>query len=684
MKLKSAFSLMLCFFLLCSPVLAQTESEQMQAALTKAKTILTVPEDYTEFSYQSETDTDGTVYWYFHWSGDKKGNMEATLSEDGFLVSYYSWIYSESYDDSIADYTYQEAKEIALRFLEKVNPELFPNLREITPDGENRNSRTQRFLFGEYIGDVPVYQNTVSVTVDRYHGTVRNYVGAKKTKDVAEIGEILTKEAAKEAYIKEIGVQLEYRLYYDYKEKEYKVFPAYRLKDTSGKSVDAVTGQVVEPYFPDSYLFRVYGGGDMMEDAATKNESAGVQFTPAEMEALSNLEGVYEKEEALKIATSKVPALKKYSLSTASLQRDYRDETKIYWQFRLKKEEAGSAYVCLDAKSAQLISFSVPVDTYENNSFTREDAKKIAEVFLKKEASDVFSKTMYTEEEISYVPLKNDDATEDYYWLTYRRTENGIPVNGEGLSVRVDAKTKQVGAFERTYSDGITFSDISGCMSEEEIFETMGQKMKFALTYLPTKAEHIPAYTFLRADSRMFDPFTGKVLNYDGTEQKENILPDYTDIQGHWAEDMILTLLDNGYYFPEEAFRPDDTVTKKEFLTFVKMVGNEEDAQVNELIANIEEIEPSLADCSKPLTKEIAAGYLVYRMGYQKVAKLDEIFQYPFRDANSGAAQWKGDIALLTGFGIFHGDTDGNFYPEKELTRAEAASILYHFLKTQG
>ena len=62
MKLKSAFSLMLCFFLLCSPVLAQTESEQMQAALTKAKTILTVPEDYTEFSYQSETDTDGTVY----------------------------------------------------------------------------------------------------------------------------------------------------------------------------------------------------------------------------------------------------------------------------------------------------------------------------------------------------------------------------------------------------------------------------------------------------------------------------------------------------------------------------------------------------------------------------------------------------------------------------------------------
>ena len=220
MKLKMILSLFLCFLLAFSPALAQTESQVMQEVLTKAKTILDIPEEYTEFSYFSETDADGTVYWNFNWSGEKQGNMEATLSADGHLVNYYSWVYTESYDDSLANYTQTEAKEIARAFIERVNPDLYSRLREIIRPEENLNSRTAQFLFREFIGEIPVYANTLSVTVDRYHGTVRNYQGAKQTKTLLSSDVKLTEEEAKTAYLNEIDIGLEYRLYYDYQKKD--------------------------------------------------------------------------------------------------------------------------------------------------------------------------------------------------------------------------------------------------------------------------------------------------------------------------------------------------------------------------------------------------------------------------------------------------------------------------------
>ncbi|MBQ7792861.1 MAG: S-layer homology domain-containing protein, partial [Clostridia bacterium] len=235
-----------------------------------------------------------------------------------------------------------------------------------------------------------------------------------------------------------------------------------------------------------------------------------------------------------------------------------------------------------------------------------------------------------------------------------------------------------------TWTDGIEFPAISNAMSEEEMLEIMDEKMEFCLTYLPGEKEHRLAYTFLNASNENFDPFTGKLLNYDGTEVAKTYLPEYTDIHGHWAEDIILTLLDNGYYFPENEFAPEQVVTKKEFLQFFKMIGNDTDEELNELIAKIEGVESGKSDCNAPLTKEVAAGYLMYRLGYQKVAELDHIFVYPFQDDFDGNSKWKGDISLCAGFGIFHGDGNQNFHPEKQLNRAETASILYHFLKTQG
>lgn len=143
---------------------------------------------------------------------------------------------------------------------------------------------------------------------------------------------------------------------------------------------------------------------------------------------------------------------------------------------------------------------------------------------------------------------------------------------------------------------------------------------------------------------------------------------------------MILTLLDNGYYVSENEFRPDMPITKKEFLTLFQMIGNDTDEQIKEFIAKIEETPVDEVDIHAPITKETLSRYFVYRMGYQKIAALDHIFLYPFLDEDTDP-NLKGDIALIAGLGIFRGNAHGYFYPQKSLTRAEAASAIYHYLK---
>ncbi len=681
MKRKSILSLLLCFLLLATPVIANTESESMQKTLAHAKSILTIPEEYTEFSYHSQTDADGTVYWTFRWSGEQKGNVEATFSEDGVLASYYAWVYTESYDDSLANYTHEQAKEIAKAFMQKVNPQVYPYLLEDTPDGENRNSRTAFFVFREYQNEIPTFANTVSVTVDKYHGIVRNYQSSKRIEGFLGTDVKLTEEEAKDRYLHNIGICMEYRMYYDYQTKTYKVFPVYSLKDITGKAICAVTGEMIDPYFPESFLFRVYNGAT--SDLMSKEQAAGVQFTPEELAALANVSEVFSKEDTEKLAKEKIPALKDYTLRSASLQRDYRDETKLFWYLDFQKD--GDSYrssVQLDAKTGQLLGFFLPQMGTENTTFTKEDAKKIAEAFLQKEAADVFWKTKYTEEASTYVPLAKGGTLPNSYEMTYQRIENGIPVSGNYLTVRVDANTKQVGSYTRSFTEGLSFPDISTCLSEEEIFDIMDEKMDFLVTYLPTKEGNKLAYTFLHPESQMFDPYTGKLLSYDGTDLQESFVPQYADIHGHWAEEMILTLLDNGYYFSQNEFRPDDVITKKEFLQFFRMIGNDTDEELNKFIAKIEEIPVEEADINAVMTKERLSKYFIYYMGYQKIAAVDEMFVYPFPDGEAVDASLKGDITILTGLGIFKGSSDGRFYPKKQLTRAEAVSCVYHFLAT--
>ena len=76
------------------------------------------------------------------------------------------------------------------------------------------------------------------------------------------------------------------------------------------------------------------------------------------------------------------------------------------------------------------------------------------------------------------------------------------------------------------------------------------------------------------------------------------------------------------------------------------------------------------------MTRENAAIMLIEAMGAGNYAKYNDIYVQPFADVTEN----KGYIGILAAMGVLSGDENGNFNPKRELTRAEAAIVIYNYL----
>ena len=74
--------------------------------------------------------------------------------------------------------------------------------------------------------------------------------------------------------------------------------------------------------------------------------------------------------------------------------------------------------------------------------------------------------------------------------------------------------------------------------------------------------------------------------------------------------------------------------------------------------------------------REEAAVYMIRAIGAENYAKYNDIYVTPFNDVTEN----KGYIALLSAMGVLSGDGNGNFNPNREMTRAESIIMIYNYL----
>lgn len=102
--------------------------------------------------------------WNLNWNSSSKGNISVTIDADtGEITNYYSWSPIAQEQPRIPKYTQDEAKKVAIEFLQKVAPEKFKETKEqINNNNYGYNeyySNDYNFTFERIVNDIPFPYN---------------------------------------------------------------------------------------------------------------------------------------------------------------------------------------------------------------------------------------------------------------------------------------------------------------------------------------------------------------------------------------------------------------------------------------------------------------------------------------------------------------------------------------------
>lgn len=176
-----------------------------------------------------------------------------------------------------------------------------------------------------------------------------------------------------------------------------------------------------------------------------------------------------------------------------------------------------------------------------------------------------------------------------------------------------------------------------------------------------------------------------------------------SDITGHWAQQNILRVVEEGIAsgYEDNSFRPDRTITRTEFCKFVvsamdytpmsnpqlnfKDSGNIPAWARGYVARAIEEgIISGYSDNtfrpSKEITREEMASLLVRAMGLQSLAETKKNGSLGFKDSSQVQSWSRGAVAVAVEKGLIRGYQDNTFGPRRKASRAEAVTMIVKML----
>lgn len=645
----------------CIPVFA-ANADNMQEVLLSVKQRVDIPEEYTEFE-SSTTHSDYNTQYHFEWhTEDYEKSMYVSCYDDGMITSYGSYDGYREREPHISKMSADEAKQIAEDFVQTINPN-YP-YEVVVQDNDNASIyNTHRyFAIGIYANGVYIENESGSVTVDTEKGSVTdfNIWYEPDTKEYfTDLEQFIPAGDAKQAYIAAFPMELVYRSYYDDDNKEI-FYPVYTTTDGYNEYINGVTGEKEAVDFYRNAM-RAYETADMGEEEMSTASKANL--TPQELEEIEKINNLIPKETIEKqLRANKVLNLpQKTQTENIYLTKNWRGDTYRYYVTMSVGDDFINADI--DALTGEIYSYYRSYPDAENRE-SKNDAA------LKALAGDKASEFMYNVER-------------NYY----ERYINGIKV--EGNNAYLGFADGVLTEYNISYSNA-EFPSIDAIMSAEDaawaLLEQTDYKAVCVAGYNGDgEACLYPVYSL---NALSINPFTGKAVDWQNNELTgvENAPLTYSDISGHYAEKYITALAEYGIGFEGGLFKPDEKITQLDLLTLLNAIygGGDvivfldskvqaENTYTHSLSHNI--IAEDERDDNSVITRETASIYLIRAIGAEEYASYNDIYVTPFDDVTEN----KGYIALLSAMGVVNGD-GGHFNPKREITRAEAAVMLYNYL----
>ena len=157
-------------------------------------------------------------------------------------------------------------------------------------------------------------------------------------------------------------------------------------------------------------------------------------------------------------------------------------------------------------------------------------------------------------------------------------------------------------------------------------------------------------------------------MNSDGTVYTKAKTYSYKDVEATDANRNILLLADMNIGFDGDEFLPNQNITIGEVKTLLTNVGYG--------TSTIEGKDESL------VTREEMAQFFISWLGLDKISKLN-VYTTGFADNSKIDSKYVGAVALAKGLGIVSGDSNNNFNPKNNVTRADAVNMIVNYINVQ-
>lgn len=651
-------------------------SDELSQKLSLVKGRIEDTSVYDNFNANKRSYNDLITY-NFEWYTDNDGknkSLNITLNEENVITSYYK--FEDKPVNSVKPSVNKTDSAIlakkAMEMIYALNPMLENRLEIETPKFESLYSNEYEFMIKRVENGTEVYGDSGYVAISSDGTSISNfhlnYTCGLKFPDNPEFISI---DTAAKFYSENLGLKIIYDIEYG-ENRQRKAVLKYVCSENSDTYISAVDGSV----YIQSKDTKMAGGGSSV-NMALKEESVrdSVSFSAAEkaeISKLNNLIDITEIENKLR-ANEFLNIDEGYILINSSVNRDYYDETK-YTYFISFEDSKGerTCHVTCNALTGDVLSYGryVPSVGTPKDVISNENAKKAVSELAKNYLSDDYDNT--------YRISKEEDG-----YVRYTRFVNGIEFPDDTITVRISKTDGNIESYNLTHNN-LNFDDPDNIINTEAASEVLFNNVDYNVVYLAGgKGNYaVPVYRFMRINPQV-DAISGVLINASEEEEIEA----YNDIAGHFAEEEITTLRRFGVGFAGGEFKPDKEITQGEFLALLSSVFSNWSSPIvlrenydyadayrfadrSDMLRNIDVEENAV------LTRITACILLVRAMGYDKPASFNDIYVTSFEDVTTD----KGYVSILNAMGVVNGDGNNLFYPQKTLTRAEAAKIIHNYL----
>lgn len=676
-KIISMFLVTAIIFTMSVCVFAENTTE-MQTVLETVKTRIGSTDEYENFESSMRTSGNNTVYsFYWNTGGEVNKYLSVSATVSGIITDYFYDDGSHHISDkpSLKRMELSEAKEKAVELISKLNPQISDKC-VLTERNSVSNLYSDEISFSiqRYENGIPVKGNDGFVRISGDGRYITNYyINYDENIVFPAVDKAITKEEAQKIYGEKTGLKLMYTAEYDYSTKTRTLKLVYVPKSYD-KFVNALTGELCEYVNNEEYRFDAVEENAAADKVMMSTNSAmgSSSLSEAEKAEVSEIAGLKTKEELTKI----VKKNKYINIADGMELTNYRTSKSVYDEeytatmtFQINtKDDYRYTSVTVDMKTGEIKSFDKDyiVDTKGKKQLSEDKLSKIKEKAIKELAGGKFSEYKPEEDYIRYI--------------------NGIPYGNDYIRVIADKITGEITSYRMSYTKA-EFPKPDGIISESEAVSNLFLQVDYELWYSKMesgKDEASLIYILDENKTQELDAFSGNLISYNSDLEEK--FTGYTDISGHYAEEMINTLASFGIRFETNEFKPDEPILQKDYINLLvsvfinrgSVILKESSLYEDEyrIANNTGIILPEEKNEFEVVTRELAAKYMIRAMGAEEYANIPDIYVTLFSDV----IRLKGQIAILSGMGIVKGSGNGLFNPEKTLTRADAIIMIYNYL----